>query len=234
MFIKVPDGTAWPLMQQAHRCSTSLLSAPARRSVLLWPGVDSIRFTTAPSASHAAKTGSSSSPQPTPGPSEPYAPTTAARTISAKPATHALVHAAVRSCAAASHGAGRTPPPAKAQPAAAKPSLPARPPRRSRRAPRCIAETRTPRWCTGWWCTPAGCRQGRNQPRQHLSPPTASRVPRPSRGPCAPSSTTGTPDHKRSGYLRARARPTGIQSSTSDSSAPADAHLGLPPVDVLV
>src|ERR1017187_314701 len=62
---------------------------------LLWAGVDSSWLITAPSATHATQIGSS--PQPTSGTSEPYPPTTTTRTMSAKPATHAPAHAAVRS-----------------------------------------------------------------------------------------------------------------------------------------
>src|SRR6266702_2850104 len=61
---------------------------------LLWAGVDSIWFITAPSATHAAKIGSS--PQPTPGKSEPFAATTTTTTMSPQPATHAPAHAAAR------------------------------------------------------------------------------------------------------------------------------------------
>src|SRR5215831_13282206 len=56
---------------------------------LLWAGVDSIRFTQAPRASHAAKIGTSITPQTTLGRSEPSPATTATRTMSAIPANHA-------------------------------------------------------------------------------------------------------------------------------------------------
>src|SRR6266567_6268822 len=59
---------------------------------LLWAGVDSIWFITAPCVTHAANNGSS--PQPTPGKFEPFAATTTATTRSAEPATHAPAHAA--------------------------------------------------------------------------------------------------------------------------------------------
>src|SRR6266568_2256093 len=61
---------------------------------LLWAGVDSIWFITAPSATHAAKIGSS--PQPTPGKSEPFAATTTTTTMSAQPATHAAARRQLR------------------------------------------------------------------------------------------------------------------------------------------
>ncbi len=115
-------------------------------------GVDSIRFTAAPSASHAAKTGSS--PQPTPGKFEPFP-------------DHD--HGHERAAREPRTGPRSRPAPFARPPGTEpdeprhqqwhsqqqpKPPLPARPHRRSPLVPRSIAETRIPRRCTGGWCTP--------------------------------------------------------------------------------